>query len=118
MSILLCLLLGASMVSCGLWDISDPLAENSELMGDIKSWIPLISEEEAEETTGLKGRREYHDGCIYYIDQYSAKVKPGMKPQWHTLFRYDMNTGVTSLACRDAACPHNDEFCPFFFQDN
>ena len=117
-SILLCLLLGASTISCGFGDISDPLAENPELMNDaINNWLPLMPEEEAEELTGLKGRKAYHDGCIYYIDQYSTKVKPGMKPKWYTLFRYDMNTGVTSLACRDAACPHNDEFCPFFFQD-
>ena len=66
--ILLCLLLGASTISCAKPDISDPLAEHPELMGDIENnWVPLMSEEEAKENMGLKGKRRYYEGCIYYL---------------------------------------------------
>ena len=117
MSILLCLLLVASIISCG--KIKDPLAENPELMDNVENnWAPLMSEEEAAATMGLKGNQEYYNGFIYYMDNYLyTDSKTGEKIETNMIFRYDMNTGIVSPACRDSACAHNDEFCPFFFEN-
>ena len=113
-SVFLCLVLVASIISCG--KIKDPLAENPELMDNVENnWAPLMSEEEATATMGLKGKKAYYDGYIYYIGYYLYKnPQTGKESEMKMLVRYNMNTGVVSPACRDAACTHRNESCPFY----
>ena len=126
MSILLCLLLGASMVSCAKPDISDPLAENPELIQNVTNdWMPVLSEEECLKTMGLGNsedtlhvathvRSRNYGNFLYFLGYNTYKNKTGKEVSKRMLMRYDLRTAQSYPACADSACLHRDEGCPFY----
>ena len=130
---LLCVLLILPLISCNPTAIKDPLASSNEeprqsTTSSVPSelpeneWAPLISEDEALQSFGLGSRedtvgasirsRKCYGEFVYYRGTYSFKSMGGDK-SFPTLLRYDMSTGTSEPACRDAACTHQKDDCPF-----
>ena len=130
---LICIMLTFSLVSCNPPAIKDPLASISEdTQGRVTSpvpsalpeneWAPLIAEDEALQAFGLGSRedtvgasmrsRKCYGEFVYYRGEYSF-ASIGADKTFPTLLRYDMSTGTSEPACRDAACTHQKDDCPF-----
>lgn len=88
----------------------------------VDAWAPLLTEEEAiaefglgsrKDTVGASLRARRCDGeFAYYRGEYSY-AGVGKEETFSALLRYNMRTGTSEPACRDAACTHQNANCPF-----
>ena len=128
---LLCVLLTLPLISCNPTAIKDPLAngetQESTPGNDAPNlWAPLISEQEAKEDFGFGSRqdtvhpalnaRKCYGEFVYYRGEYTFEGTENAKPV-KMLLRYNMETGKSEPACRDSACTHDKDDCPFYKPD-
>ena len=122
----LCLVFAVTLLSCAKPDISDPLAKNPDLMENVTNdWMPILEKEECLATMGMGNSEDTihlstnwrfanYGNCLYFWGYYTYKAESGAEMRKPMLMRYDLRTGETYPACRDSACLHRDESCPFF----
>ena len=113
--VFLCLSIVCIFFSCG--DVKDPLANETI---EENNWLPLLSEEQYDEFglgTYEDTPRLYTDcyeNYIYYKGDFNYTTRDGETSSIYTIMRYDVRTGMSYPACRDAACTHLDESCVFY----
>ena len=100
-------ILSAALLPACSSGIVDPIGDVS----DIDDWTPSLTDEEAEALFGHTETQalQHIDGdYLYYI----GRLREGSDSR--TVYRYNLRTGETQLACQDTTCPHTEgSSCPF-----
>lgn len=119
------------LASCNNVNYNDPLSTVTADMPITEElpkndWVPLISDDEAINAFGFGSRqdtahpafnaRKCYGEFVYYCGEYIYEGTENAKPV-KMLLRYNMETGKSEPACRDSACTHDKDDCPFYKPD-
>ena len=105
-------LLAALLLLSGCaYGIEDPIGD----LPNAEDFAPYLSLEEADALFGASTFTQFDGTYLYYIDEMPGKqgIPQSNNPPL-MIYRYNCETGETSLACMDSTCSHSlKSGCPF-----